>query len=43
MLERQFPVKDVRKPLKPFTGDFKSLHGIKENKIFPSLSGFRFW
>lgn len=38
-----FQWKNLRKPLKPFICDFKSIQGIKENKIFPSLSGFCFW
>ena len=38
-----FQWKNLRKPQKPFICDFKSIQGIKENKIFPSLSGFCFW
>lgn len=38
-----FPVEERKNPLETFICDLKSLQGIKQNNIFLSLSGCRFW
>lgn len=40
--ERLFPVEEPEETPEAIVCDFKSIQGIKENKIFPSLSGFCF-